>query len=178
MFILEIYYNNICTLSSLYMKVDQANITSSVNCSLLTSSNPCYAHLESFLKTTKPSTTRESSSPIRVKSSIDPSIVSQNLESVHSALSPECKRDGLPLYCKFLYSPCTSGMEQFTLKENECKSLKSEYCGKEFLILSTLSKFQPDYLPLIPNCDALEPATAADQVCSDVYSDVFYKIIL
>ena len=152
------------------MKVNESNITSPVNCSLLTSSNPCYAHLESFLKTTKSPTTRVPSSPIRVKSTIDPSIISQNLESVHSALSPKCKRDGLPLYCKFLYSPCTSGMEQFTLTENECTSLKSEHCEKEFLILSTLAKFQPDYLPLIPNCDALEAATDTDQVCTYMYT--------
>ena len=162
--------------SSLFIKINEANITSSVNCSLLTSENPCYAHLESFLKPNKSATNGDSSSPIYVKSVIDSSIISQNQELVNSFLSSDstCKRDGLPLYCKFLYSPCTSVVEQFALTENECASLKSEYCKWEFSSLSILSKLQSEYLPLIPNCNTLEAAAATDQVCTYVYSDVPY----
>ena len=45
-------------------------------------------------------------------------------------LSTSCKQKGFPLYCQFLFPPCSHG-ESLLLTRDKCNMLRNVYCEKE-----------------------------------------------
>jgi hypothetical protein len=126
------------------------------NCSALTTSNLCYKHIQCMLQWAKGEETANSSAPIFVTSLVDGSVISQYQGLINSTLTSQCRDHGLPLYCRYLYSPCTEESEEFALTRQECVSLKSDICKAEFTFLSHLSKQQAKLSSLIPNCNTFK----------------------
>ena len=112
----------------------------------------------------------EHSLPVQVESIVDEAIISDNLQLVYNTLTPQCRDHGIPLYCRYLYSPCTEESEEFALTRQECVSLKGDVCKAEFSLMLQLSKLNPKYSPLVPRCSALEDAMS--EVCIETISDI------
>jgi hypothetical protein len=111
-----------------------------------------------MLQWAKGEETANSSAPIFVTSLVDGSVISQYQGLINSTLTSQCRDHGLPLYCRYLYSPCTEESEEFALTRQECVSLKGDVCKAEFSLMLQLSKLNPKYSPLVPRCSALEDA--------------------
>ena len=127
------------------------------NCSALTTSNLCYKHIQRMLQWAKGEETANSSAPIFVTSLVDGSVISQYQGLINSTLTSQCRDHGLPLYCRYLYSPCTEESEEFALTREECNVLTNDICVGEFRRLKQiLTIFKLEYLPLIPTCNELQ----------------------
>ena len=127
------------------------------NCSALTTSNLCYNHIQRMLQRAKGEETANSSAPIYVTSLVDGSVISQYQGIINNTLSPQCRDHGLPLYCRYLYSPCTEESKEFALTREECNVIANDICVGEFRQLKQiLTILKPEYLPLIPTCNALQ----------------------
>ena len=129
------------------------------NCSALTTSNLCYKHIQRMLQRAKGEETAISSAPIFVRSLVDGSVISQYQGLINSTLTSQCRDHGLPLYCRYLYSPCTEESEEFALTREECNVLTNDICVGEFRRLKqilTIFKLVQEYLPLIPTCNELQ----------------------
>ena len=142
------------------------------NCSALTTSNLCYKHIQRMLQRAKGEETANSSAPIYVTSLVDGSVISQYQSIINNTLSPQCRDHGLPLYCRYLYSPCTEESEEFALTREECNVLTNDICVGEFRRLKQiLTIFKLEYLPLIPTCNELQVSTVACITHAQDYSN-------
>ena len=145
-----------------YSHVDltQTNTSMSLGCTALPQTSPCYPHIKALLE----GKVTSNKMSLIVSPRGDMAQLQANLELLLSLdlLSQDCRSAGLPLYCNFLFPPCSNGSVDPTLQltRSQCTTLVEDVCQEEFsLSLSYASFF--DYISeriavLVPNCDALQ----------------------
>ena len=74
-------------------------------------------------------------------------------------LTPKCRSAGLPIYCNFLFPPCSNGSVDPTLQltHSKCTTLVDDVCQKEFsLLMSFIDHIRDRVANVVPKCDALQ----------------------
>ena len=137
----------------------KSNTSTSLGCTALPQTSPCYPHIQALLEGKVTSNNMSLIvSPLGNVSGLQANL-KLLLRDPLSLLTPKCRSAGLPLYCNFLFPPCSNGSVDPTLQltRSQCTTLVEDVCQKEFsLLMSFFDHIRDRVANVVPKCDALQ----------------------
>ena len=141
------------------LSLTQSNTSTSLGCTALPQTSPCYPHIQALLEGKVTSNNMSLIvSPLGNVSDLQANL-KLLLRDPLGLLTPKCRSAGLPIYCNFLFPPCSNGSVDPTLQltRSQCTTLVEDVCQKEFsLLMSFFDHIRDRVANVVPKCDALQ----------------------